>query len=87
MDAALGGHLIPQEPVDEAVARGLHLRPEGLGCDDEAEVCLSRRAALHGLVVRIWDCVRGEMRHGRRRGMERIIAGSEDKSYHRLTLV
>lgn len=53
VDAALGGHLVAQEAVHEAVTRGLHLGPEGLGCDDEAEVRLPRCAALHGLVVRM----------------------------------
>lgn len=53
MDAAVGSHLVAQQAVDEAVARGLHLRAEGGGRDDEAEVRLPRRAVLHGLVVRV----------------------------------
>lgn len=53
MDAAVGGHLVAQQAVDEAVAGGLHLGPEGGGRDDEAEVRLPRRAVLHRLVVRV----------------------------------
>ena len=36
MDAALDGHLIPQQGVDHPVTRGLHLGREGVGRDDES---------------------------------------------------
>jgi hypothetical protein len=35
------------------VSRRLHLGLEGLGCDDEPEMCLLGRDALHRLVVRV----------------------------------
>ena len=53
VDAALGGHLVLEQGVDHAVAGGPHLGTEGVGRDDEAEVRLARRLALHGLVVRV----------------------------------
>lgn len=51
MDPALLGQLIFQQGVDEPVSRGLHLRLETLGCDDDSEVRLLGRDTLHGLVV------------------------------------
>lgn len=53
MDPALLGQLILQQGVDKPVSRGLHLRLEGLGCDDNSEVRLLGRDALHRLVVRM----------------------------------
>ena len=51
MDPSLPLQLFLQEDIDHSVPCGLHLRLEGFRGDDEAEVCLSRYAAFHGLVV------------------------------------
>jgi hypothetical protein len=53
MDAALLGHLVLQQCVYQAMPGGLHLGLEDLGRDDDAEVRLLTRAALHRLVVRV----------------------------------
>jgi hypothetical protein len=47
------GQLILQQRVNQTMPGGLHLLLEGLGCDDESEVCLGRRDSLHRLVVRV----------------------------------
>lgn len=53
VDAALLRQLVLQELVDHAMARRLHLGLESVGRDDEPEVRLLRRAADHGLMVRV----------------------------------
>lgn len=53
MDAALLGHLVLEELVDQAVARGLHLGLESVRGDDEPEVRLPGRAPDHRLVVSV----------------------------------
>lgn len=54
MDAAVAGHLVLEELVDDAVAGGLRaVGREGVGGDDEPEVRLARGAARHGPVVRV----------------------------------
>ena len=45
--------LFLQQSVYHSVPRGLHLRLEGFGRDEHAEVRLFRYAALHSLVVRV----------------------------------
>jgi hypothetical protein len=36
VDATFLGHFVAEESVDHAVASGLHLGGESVGCDDEA---------------------------------------------------
>ena len=51
MDAVFLGQLVLKQRVDEPVPSRLHFRLEGVGGDDESEVCLGRRDPLHRLVV------------------------------------
>ena len=53
MDAAILGHFILEQLIYHAMAGRLHLGLEGLGGDDEPEVCLLGGDADHGLVMSV----------------------------------